>query len=299
MRNVTNPLILIFSLLLAGWMTTPALAQSRLSEGMGLTQRLGETAALDVPLRDENGRTVTLRELAGKRPLLVVPVVFRAEAPVTVLIDDIMQTLAKLGRYNELIVGQDVDVAFLSLDPREGAELALRKKGLIIEALDDSARNSVYTFFSNGKKSASQPNLGTNMHLLTGGATDLKAVTDSLGFQYVYIPERDIVNFPAATILLTPQGRISQYTVGTDWPTIVAKNSIKLANQEKIGEKADQTQMFGFVSLDPNATRFRTPVHRTLQIVGTLFLIGVIAVITSLSLRHRREPLFRGGNSRD
>ena len=44
---------------------------------VGFDQRLGEQVPLDLPFRDETGRTVTLRQYLGDKPVLLVPGVLR------------------------------------------------------------------------------------------------------------------------------------------------------------------------------------------------------------------------------
>ena len=66
--------------------------------------------------------------------------------------------------------GDDFTIVTMSFDPREGPELSARARDMALARFDEDERDSV-------KK---------GWHFLTGDEAAIKAVTDAVGFRYVY-----------------------------------------------------------------------------------------------------------------
>src|SRR5689334_10504781 len=81
-------------------------AQSKLAESQRkstIEQRLGEQAPLDVQLRDESGRAVSLGQYFGERPVILVLNYFRCPRLCSVVLNELLVSL----RANPLNAGKD------------------------------------------------------------------------------------------------------------------------------------------------------------------------------------------------
>ena len=102
----------------------------------------------------------------------------------------------KMVKFN---VGDEFDVITVSFNPQETPEIAAAKKQ---EYLNRYGR----------------PNAAKGWHFLTGSAESINALTKAVGFQYQYDPKINQYAHATAIMVLTPQGRISRYFYGVDYP---------------------------------------------------------------------------------
>ncbi len=157
----------------------------------GVKERLGEQAALDVVLHDEDGRDITLRALIDKPTVLTLNY-FRCAGICTPLLNGVVQTLNRM----ELEAGRDFQVITVSFDPADTPEIAHQKQ---ISYLNQITR----------------PFPPSGWRFLTGSAEATKAVADSVGFFYRSV-EGGFVH-AGVIISLTPKGVVSRYLYGTDF----------------------------------------------------------------------------------
>jgi protein SCO1/2 len=214
----------------------------------------------------------------------VVPVFYRCTTACRLIEDSLLKvvTKAEIGRRfpgaKELTlgVGQDFDVVFLGLNPTETPELARNKKALMMSVVE-------------------VPRVTQNWTLLTGEMHQIREVTDALGFRFTYDAEKDILNHPTGSILLTPDGKVSAYTVGNAIPSRLLQANLEAAKQGGVAPAADQAMMFGCLTLDPETGRYRPVVHRILQVTGTLTVLILAFSILSMNRKYKRTTLLPGG----
>src|ERR1700712_1867064 len=93
---------------------------------VGIQQKLGEQIPLDAEFKDENGKTIKLGELFGKRPVILALVYY--ECPM--LCNEVLNGLTGSLKGINFDAGKDFDVIAISFDARENEkpELAKNKK---------------------------------------------------------------------------------------------------------------------------------------------------------------------------
>src|SRR6185436_4425058 len=153
-------------------------------------QRLGESVPLDVPFRDEAGRTVTLRDYTGK-PVLLVPAYYTCPMLCTLVLNGVVSALRAL----PFDVGDELTVVTFSFDPRDDAETAARKKA---------------TYLAEYRR----PGAEAGWHFLTGDPTSIGALTDAIGFHATWDEANRQYAHASGIVLLTPEGRITRYFFG-------------------------------------------------------------------------------------
>lgn len=261
--------------------------QSSLTRSMSITQKLGDTVPKDVEFKDESGKTVKFGDLLGKRPVVLIPIFYACRSGCELITDSVLQTLAKANKSdNEMVVGRDLDVVLLSIHPKETPDLAKAKKNLILTSVEPPHATEQWKTAAN-----------EGWHLLTGDLESIHKVTDAIGFKYKYDPVKDLINHPTCTVVLTPQGRISSYTIGTDFPTSVVKSELEVAARNEIGEKADQSMMFGCIMLDPVTHRYTLVIENVIRLACVLTLLILGGSITWMSLSSKRDERARNANA--
>lgn len=252
--------------------------ESPLARSMGITQKLGQQVPKDVTFKDDDGKTVRFGDMLHGRPILLVPIFYACRTGCALVTDSVLKTMAKAGKSNELVVGRDLDVVMLSIHPKETPDLARSKKQLILNALVPPNASADW-----------MPRTSKSWHLLTGDLASIHQVTDAIGFKYKYDAEKDLINHPTCTVMLTPTGKISSYTIGNDFPTRVVTTNLATAARDEVGIKADQSMMFGCIMLDPATGKYRVVVENVLRLAGVLTILILGASIVNMSLKSKRE----------
>ena len=270
--------------------------QSDITKTMGITQNMGATVPADIPFTDEQGKPVKFGDMLHGKPLIILPVFYSCKTGCALLIDSVIKTLAKATRGDILKPGRDMDIVMYSIDPKEDADLAHAKKALIFNSLTPHLTSPAAT--AQWRKETEQ-----GWHLLTGNIESIRALSSSIGFAYNYraVPDIDkrktvwLINHPTCTVILTPQGKISSYTIGTDFQTREVEADLLVAKQEQIGRKADQSSMFGCIMLDPATGKNRVVIENVWRLAGILTVLGLAMFIAILSRQTKPANSISGG----
>ena len=253
---------------LAVW-ATPANAQQRFRDSlsqMKIEQKLGAQVPPQATFKDESGHQIQMASLLGHRPIVLLPMFYLCRGVCGKETDNLMKTIAQL---EDKTVGRDYDVVFLSINPRETPELAMNKKVSLMKVMKGESNQEGY-------------------HFLTGSIEEIRKVTDAVGFGFAYDPADGRINHPAGLMILTPAGRVSQYILGADYPKPVFSEGLVLAQQDKIGKKAEVV-LLGCVMIDPITGQRSIVIENVIRLVAGVFAIGVFAWIGSMMLKNRRD----------
>jgi protein SCO1/2 len=236
---------------------------------VGFDQRLGESLPLDVALRDEDGRPVTLGAYFQGRPVVLAVVYYECPMLCTLTLNGLVSALATLS----FDVGREFEVVTVSFDPREGPELARAKKAAYLRRYE-------------------RPGAAEGWHFLTGDADALRAVTAAVGFRYAWDERTRQFAHPAGVVVLTPEGRISRYLYGVEY----APKDLRLALVEsaagRIGNAVDQVLLYCY-QYDPETGRYGAVIMRLVRLAGVVTLAGLGGLILALRRSERRREAAR------
>jgi protein SCO1/2 len=273
---------------LATMAVLPAIAQdldTKLTSQMGITQKMGAWLPTDARFKDENGKSVTIGDIVGKRPIVLMPIFYSCKTMCVNLTDGICETVAKGTKFDEFKPGRDVDIVMLSINPKETPDLAMAKKVEIFNMLTPPK--------GNGYDDQWRADAEKGWHLLTGSYDQIRKVTDAVGFKYRYDEKLDLINHPTVSIVVTKSGQVSSYIIGPTIPTSVLKTDLALATNNEIGVKADQSFMFGCIMLDPTTGKYTMVAENIIRLGCVITLLIVVGSILIMSLRERQKH--RGG----
>ena len=102
-------------------------------------------------------------------------------------------------------------------------------------------------------------------HFLTGSAESINALTKAVGFQYQYDPKINQYAHATAIMVLTPQGRISRYFYGVEFPPKDLRMGLVEASQNKIGNVVDQVLLYCY-HYDPATGKYGAIVSNILRL---------------------------------
>jgi len=260
--------------------------------GMGITQKLGDYVPKDATFKNEDGKTVHFGDMLQGRPVVLVPIFYACKTGCSALVEQVIQTLARANStrspQHKMVVGKDLDILMVSINPKETPELAHNKKNFFIDAFEPPSPTAEW-----------RATTENGWHLLTGNLTEIHKVTDAIGFKYSYDEKKDLIQHPTCTVVLSPQGRISGYTIGMEFPTRVVQEDIDIAAQNKVAEPADQSSMFGCIMLDPVTGKRRIVIENVLRLASLLTLLVLGGSIVSMSLKTKRAERLRDEKNDD
>ena len=259
---------IVFVSLLVLWARPTPAQMPTILNGVGIDQNLGQQLPLDLPFRDEAGRTVQFKEFFGARPILLNLVYFKCPGLCTQALNDVSRSLNGLSES----AGEQFDVITVSFDPREGPELAAEKKAQYLRGYR-------------------RPTAAAGWHFLTGPQSSIDALTRAVGFHYRWDEANQIFAHATAIIVLTPQGRISRYFYGVEAPPTDLHQAILDASNNGVGKPAERVLLYCF-RYDPATGKWGFIVSRLLKVLGaiTMLAVGLMIGVQVQRERRRRVP---------
>jgi protein SCO1/2 len=251
----------------------PAGAMPQLLQEVGLDQKLNTQLPLGLEFKDEDGRTVTLGQYLGKRPVILTLVYYECPMLCTVVLNGVASSIGILN----FSVGKEFDIVTVSFDPRDTPELARKKKAAYIERYG-------------------RPGAAAGWHFLTGSAREIGALTRAVGFRYAY--NADIGQFAHASgiMVVTPDGRLSHYFYGVEYAPRDLRLALVEAGDRKIGSPVDQLLLACF-HYDPSSGKYSMAVMTIVRIAGALTALGAVTGIVLMRRRERKGPLPRSAHA--
>jgi len=240
-----------------GIMSPPANMRPPTLQNVGIEQRLDAQIPPDLAFRDETGRAVKLGDYFGKKPLILDLVYYNCP----MLCGESLAGLTGALRLVKFDAGDQFDVVIVSFDPRETPEMAAAKKADYI-------------------KRYGRPNAASGWHFLTGSAQSIDALTKAVGFQYQYDSRLNQFAHATAIMVLTPQGRISRYFYGVDFPPKDLRMGLVEASKEKIGNAVDQVLLYCY-HYDPSTGKYGAVIVNILRLAAaaTILILGGFLLI--------------------
>ena len=230
-------------------------------DGVGIEQRLDSRVDLDLEFVDSRGETVVLREIFRGKPVVLSLVYY--ECPMLCTLE--LNGLLKAMRAMDLQAGEDYDVISVSFDPREGPELAARKK-------DEYLKQYTHAGFYDRER------LEDGWRFLTGSEQNIRALAEAVGFGYRYDEEKDLYRHGSGIITLTPQGKVSRYQFGVEYSPRDLKFALMDASEEKIGSPIDAVMLYCF-HYDPVSGKYGFVVMNALRLAGAATLLVLFGFI--------------------
>jgi protein SCO1/2 len=230
-----------------------------------IEQRLNNQIPLDLKFRDESGREVRLGEYFAKgRPVALTLVYY--ECPM--LCNQVLNGAVGAFQALSFTAGEEFEVVTVSFDPREGPELAARKKE---------------TYLRRYRREGAE----RGWHFLTGDKASIDALAESVGFRYAWDEQSQQFAHASAVMVATPQGRLSHYFYGIDYAPRDLKLALVEASEGKVGSPVDALLLYCY-HYDPVSGRF-APVMGVLRAACVLTVAGVVALLLYLRRKSRRR----------
>ena len=252
--------------LAAGVLLGPAAAAALepLPAGVGVVEKLGERVPTGLTFTDESGRTVTLGDyLNDGKPVLLTMVYYKCPMLCSLTLNGLTGAL----RQQAWKPGQEFRVITVSFDPAEKPELAKQKQSGYLGSLG-----------YNDHQRAAWP-------FLTGDKKNIDALAEAVGFRFQWDAVNKTWDHTAALIALAPDGKITRYLYGVQYPPRDVKLALFESANGRVGTTLERALLRCY-SYDTSTKSYRVFAVRFMR-AGSLLVLGLL--VTFLTILWRRD----------
>ena len=246
-----------------------ASATPEILKHVGIEQKIGASLPLDLEFNDESGTPVRLGSYFGDKPVILTLVYYDCPMLCTEVLNGLNRSLAPLN-YS---IGEEFEVVTVSFDPRETPTLASQKK-------------AVYT------QRYGRPGTKEGWHFLTGDAPAIDALTETVGFNYVYDEAEGQFVHGSAIMIVSPKGTVSHYFFGIEYPSEDIRLAVIESSEEKLGNVFDQIMLYCF-NYDPEQGRYGVAIMNAMRVAGLVTLLAMGSFMVVMIRRDRRRKQAR------
>jgi len=231
---------------------------------VGFEPPLNGAVPTDLAFRDENGSSVRLRDYFGRGPVVLAFVYYGCP----MLCNQVEQGVVGVLRMLSFTPGRDYEVVFISFDFRETPEMAAEKK------------KQALAFFR-------RPGTESGWHFLTGPQESIEAVTKAANFRFSFDAKSNLFAHASGVMLLTPDGRVSRYFYGVEYPGRDMRLGLVDASAGRIGTPIDHVLLYCY-QYDPSAAKYSASI---LKIIRMGAVLTILCIVGGILLFQRRESL--------
>jgi len=237
-----------------GILSPPATMRPPGLKSVGIKQNLNQFMPANLEFTDDLGRKVRLGDYYGNKPLILNFVYLSCP----MLCGEELSGLESALRVLKFDVGKEFDVITISFDPKDTPEAAAQKKEQLLRRYKRAGAEQGW-------------------HFLVGQPAAIAAATNAAGFQYEYDPKTGQFAHSTAILVLTPQGKISQYYYGIEYSPKDLRLGLVSASQNKIGNLADELLLYCY-HYDPEKGKYSATIMRILRLmsVATMLCLGAL-----------------------
>ncbi len=235
-------------------------------EKVGIDQKLNAQVPLDAVFRDEQGRQVRLGDYFGKRPVVLSLVYYECPMLCTQVLNGAVAAFKVL----KFGIGDEYEVVTVSFNPKETPAMAAAKKQTYLAKYG-------------------RPEGAAHWHFLTGEQPAIDALAGAVGFRYAFDQASQQYVHASAIMVLTPDGRVSKYFYGIDYPPKDLRLGLIEASGGKIGTPVDQMLLYCY-HYDPHSGKYSMVVLNVLRLAGVLTVALIGGFIAVMWGRDRRKP---------
>lgn len=235
---------------------------------VGIEQKLGEQVPLQLPFREETGKTVALGDyFQNGRPVILSLVYYNCQ----MLCSQVLAEIAHCVKRLKFDLGKQFEIVTVSFDPRETPQMAAAAKSKYL---------ALY----------GRPGGENGWHFLTGDQSSIAALSNAVGFHYSWDSRTKQFAHATGIMLLTPEGRVAQYYYGARYFPSDLRLGLIEASHNRIGTLADQVVLYCY-HYDPRTGRYGAIVFRVMQVSGgfTLLILGSLVAFLFFSDPNRRR----------
>jgi len=242
------------------------------ARGLDIVEKIESQVPLDAMVITEDGEHVPLgtffdsEEFPDRgRPTILMLIYFDCPVACPAMLGNMNRAFNGI---RDWTIGEEYNVLAISFDPSNTQE---------------QAEQYAIQYRSGYEKNMdNRETVAKGYRFLRSTADDSRAIADAVGFGFRYLPEIDEYAHATGAIVLTPDGKVSRYFYGFDYPAQQVRLSLLDAAEGRSGLSfGDRVLLFCF-TYDPYANAYTLAAFRVMQ-GGAIFMIvlvgGLIAAL--------------------
>lgn len=242
---------------------SPESPANQLVKEVDIVENLNNQVPLDASFTNADGEKVALKDLLrGDKPVVLTLVYYKCP----MLCPLVLGGLSKAARQSGMGLGEDYRAVTISIDPRETPEDAKERQRGHLQSLGAPGQEKDWQF-------------------LVGDEANIKKVAEAVGFRYRFDQASQQYAHAAAITVLTPEGKVSRYLYGVEFPPRDLKLALLEAAGGRVGTSFDRVLIQCF-KYDPNTRRYEVFIFGFIK-GGALLVFGALAA--ALAVYWRRE----------
>tara|TARA_R110000868_G_scaffold241497_1_gene496193 strand:+ start:191126 stop:192082 length:957 start_codon:yes stop_codon:yes gene_type:complete len=280
-----NPLLTLLIVMMTIAIATPASAQRVLDKeeirqlnGVDLLESQGSKLPMDAVFTTADGRDVALAQyFLDDKPTILALVYY--ECPI--VCPTVLRSLGNTINDLDYTAGEDYRILVISFDHNEGTTQALNKREDFIRTYERSKTN---------------PAARQGIEFFTGSEESIRALAGSVGFAFNEIAGGEYAH-PISLMAVSPEGILTRYIYGYDYPTQDLKLTLLDASQGKIAASIGDRLLHFCYRYDPLAGSYSLVAFRVMQIGAGLSAVILATIIGLLFLGERTREKKRLANA--
>lgn len=238
--------------------------QNEIFQKVKIEPKIGEKLPLSLHFKDEDGKTVQLKDFFKEKPIMLTPVYY--ECPM--LCSLILKGLIKALKVLKFVPGNEFEIVSFSFDPNETPEQAKAVKASVMTQL--------------GHEEAKE-----GWHFLTADEETINTLTRSIGFQSAFDPKSGEYAHAATVLVITPQGVISKYFYGIEFSPKDIQFGLIEAADEKLGSALDKLMLLCY-HYNPITGKYGLAIMGLIR-MGGIITVAILFIFIFQSLRKERK----------
>jgi protein SCO1/2 len=239
---------------------------------IAVDEMLGGKLDMDLSFVDHDGKAVKLGDyFDGERPVLLTLNYYRCPTLCSLQLNGLTRTLEQF----DWEPGDDYRIVTVSIDPREGPELAAKKRSSHLEVLAASSGGVT----------------DLDWNFLTGDALQIRMLAAQLGIGYAYDAEQDQYAHPAVLMFISPEGKVARYLYGLEYQPSDVKFALIEASEGRVGSPVDKLILSCF-HYDASLGEYGPFAMGIMRLGGALMIliVGIPLALVWRRERRRRIP---------
>jgi protein SCO1/2 len=246
----------------------PAETRRASNPDVTIIDRVGQQVPLDLPFRDEDGNEVTVGQMIGGKPTILVLAYYRCPMNCTDVLNGLVDALKAFPP--DFTVGNQFNVLTVSFDPKEQPALAREKRAWYL-------------------REYGRPGAEYGWHFLTGRREPIAQLTEAVGFKYVFDKVYKEYDHPTGVVVLTPEGKIARYFYGQKYDgeyrvpggTTTLRLSLVEASDGKVGSLLDRL-ILSCYRFDALEHKYSMNILLAVRLAGVLTVLALGLVVVAL-----------------
>lgn len=226
---------------------------------IGVVEHLDEFIPDDIIVINTKGEAQKLKELITK-PTVLMLVYYRCPG----ICSPLMTSVAEIVDKTDLVLNKDYQMLTVSFDPREGTDLAVKKRENYLSIIKSDVDEEGWKFF-------------------TADSVNIHKLTTAIGFKYKKAGN-DFMH-PGLLTMLSPDAKITRYLQGTYFLPFEFKMALVEASKGISGPTIYKVLQFCY-SYDPAGQEY---VLNVTKMAGTVILVIAIIFFLILALKPRKK----------